>query len=72
MVKDPAWSLLWLRFDFWSRNFCMLRVQLKRFFFKIFLELQKKFNLSFPGTHNIVQWFLILVLREKIWTLLRV
>ena len=26
MLKDPALSLLWLEFDPWPRNFCMLQV----------------------------------------------
>ena len=30
MVKDPAMSLLWHRFDPWPRNFHMLQVQPKK------------------------------------------
>lgn len=30
VVKDPALSLLWLRFDHWPRNFCMLQVWSKK------------------------------------------
>ena len=28
-VKDPAWSLLWCRFDSWPRNLHMLWAQQK-------------------------------------------
>lgn len=28
-LKDPAWSLLWNRFDLWARDSCMLRTQPK-------------------------------------------
>lgn len=29
-VKDLVFLLLWLRFDLWSRNFCMLPAQPKK------------------------------------------
>lgn len=29
-VKDSALSLMWLTFDPWPRNYCMLQIQLKK------------------------------------------